>query len=242
MPRSTSSTPSFWPNPKVRQAIKYLIDYDGMQNSFLKGQYTIHQNFLPLTYLGAVEENPFSLDIEKAKALLAEAGRRRAGDEAGVREAQERLEIAQSLQNTMAQAGITLKLTVGTGRRSSALPRARAGHLSRRLGAGLSGPAHQRRHLCLQPRQLRRGAADRHPGLAQQLGHRRADRQVDAPRWSRTTPMCAPRCIATSRRSSANLALCDHVPADRTIGMRDNVENFSTGQAITAASYWPVTK
>jgi peptide/nickel transport system substrate-binding protein len=33
--------------PEVRQAIKYLVDYEGMQNSFLNGQYTIHQNFLP---------------------------------------------------------------------------------------------------------------------------------------------------------------------------------------------------
>ncbi len=60
--------------PEVRQAFKYLVDYEGMQNSFLKGQYTIHQNFLPRTYLGASDENPFTLDIEKAKELLAAAG------------------------------------------------------------------------------------------------------------------------------------------------------------------------
>ena len=38
--------------PEVRQAFKYLVDYEGMRDSFLKGQYTIHQNFLPQTYLG----------------------------------------------------------------------------------------------------------------------------------------------------------------------------------------------
>ena len=56
--------------PEVRQAFKYLIDYEGMRDSFLKGQYTIHQNFLPATYLGASEENPFSYNLEKAKELL----------------------------------------------------------------------------------------------------------------------------------------------------------------------------
>ncbi|WP_201741954.1 ABC transporter substrate-binding protein [Mangrovicoccus ximenensis] len=82
--------------PQVREAMKYLIDYAGMEASFLKGQWAVQQNFLPLTFQGAVEENPFSLDIEKAKALLAEAGVPEGFTiEAGVREAQERIEIAQ---------------------------------------------------------------------------------------------------------------------------------------------------
>ena len=50
-------------NPKVVEAMKYLIDYEGMKNSFLKGQYTIHQAFLPRTYLGAISDTPYSLDI-----------------------------------------------------------------------------------------------------------------------------------------------------------------------------------
>ncbi|MGI9373502.1 MAG: ABC transporter substrate-binding protein, partial [Hyphomicrobiales bacterium] len=40
--------------PKVVEALKYLVDYEGMQNSFLKGQYTVHQAFLPRTYLGEI--------------------------------------------------------------------------------------------------------------------------------------------------------------------------------------------
>jgi len=60
--------------PEVRQAMKYLVDYQGMQDSFLSGQYVIHQNFLPRTFLGAVDENPFSLNVAKAKELLKAAG------------------------------------------------------------------------------------------------------------------------------------------------------------------------
>jgi peptide/nickel transport system substrate-binding protein len=119
--------------PKVKLAIKYLIDYEGMQNSFLDGQYTIHQNFLPATYLGAIDDAPYSLNVEKAKALLAEAGVSGLEITAGVREAQERLEIAQSLQNTFAQAGIKLNLEVGTGKQ--VLSKYRARELDMYIGA-----------------------------------------------------------------------------------------------------------
>jgi len=129
MPGSRPTAPA----PAPTSSIKYLIDYQGMQDSFLKGQYVIHQNFLPATYLGAVDENPFSLNVEKAKELLAQAGVGPFEIEAGVREAQERLEIAQSLQNTFAQAGITLKLTVGTGKQI--LGRYRARDLDMYIGA-----------------------------------------------------------------------------------------------------------
>ena len=60
--------------PKVREALKWLADYDGMANSFLKGQYTVHQAFLPLTYLGELKDKPYSFNVAKAKSLLAEAG------------------------------------------------------------------------------------------------------------------------------------------------------------------------
>ena len=53
-------------NPKVIEAMKYLIDYKGMQDSFLKSQYTIHQSFLPRTYLGAIDDKPYSLNVSKA--------------------------------------------------------------------------------------------------------------------------------------------------------------------------------
>ena len=120
-------------NPKVMEAIKYLIDYEAMADSFLKGDWAVHQNFLPATYMGSVDDNPFSYDPEKAKALLAEAGISGFEFEVGVREAQERIEIAQSIQNTLAEAGITMKITVGTAKQ--VLTRYRARELDAYLGA-----------------------------------------------------------------------------------------------------------
>lgn len=102
-------------NPKVIEAVKYLVDYQGMADSFLKGGNVVHQSFLPAGFLGAIDDQPYSLDIEKAKGLLEEAGVGEINAKLYVRNDQERLEIAQSLQNTMAQAGINLELRVGTG-------------------------------------------------------------------------------------------------------------------------------
>ncbi|MEM8855925.1 MAG: ABC transporter substrate-binding protein, partial [Pseudomonadota bacterium] len=119
--------------PEVRQAFKYLTDYQAMADSFLKGQWTIHQAFLPLTYLGALEDQPFTYNVDKAKELLKEAGVESLEIEVGVREAQERIEIAQTLQNALGQAGIKLNITVGTAKQI--LARYRARDLDMYLGA-----------------------------------------------------------------------------------------------------------
>src|SRR3546814_13593920 len=60
--------------PKVRQALKYLVDYQGMEDTVVRDLMTVHQAFLPIGLLGALEAKPFHLDVGKAKQLLAEAG------------------------------------------------------------------------------------------------------------------------------------------------------------------------
>jgi peptide/nickel transport system substrate-binding protein len=60
--------------PQVVQALRHLIDYEGMVNSILKGQYVVQQAFLPIGFLGAIEDKPFKLDVAKAKELLTQAG------------------------------------------------------------------------------------------------------------------------------------------------------------------------
>ncbi|MBV9523625.1 MAG: ABC transporter substrate-binding protein, partial [Alphaproteobacteria bacterium] len=56
-------------NPKVREALRYLIDYQGMVNSFLKGQFQVQQAFWPAGFPSALTDNPFKLDVAKAKQL-----------------------------------------------------------------------------------------------------------------------------------------------------------------------------
>lgn len=59
---------------RVRQAVKYAIDYDAIIEKVRAGFAINNQQFLPVGYFGYVEDNPFKLDLEKAKALMAEAG------------------------------------------------------------------------------------------------------------------------------------------------------------------------
>jgi peptide/nickel transport system substrate-binding protein len=229
--------------PEVRQAIKYLIDYAGMRDSFLKGQYTIHQNFLPATYLGASDENPFSLNVEKAKELLASAGVGEFTIEAGVREAQDRIEIAQSLQNTFAQAGIKLNITVGTAK--AILARYRARELDVYIGAW--GPDYP-------DPQTNAGTFAYNPdnsdeaGATGYLAWRNAwdagglTEKVDAAviENDRDTRVQMYLDIQAEFREISPFAIM--FQQIEQSALRDNVMNFSTGQAITSASYWQITK
>lgn len=59
---------------EVRQAIKWAIDYDGIQKNIVPVTYVVNQGMQPSLMLGAVNTNPFRKDPDKAKALLAKAG------------------------------------------------------------------------------------------------------------------------------------------------------------------------
>jgi peptide/nickel transport system substrate-binding protein len=98
-------------NPQVRQALRYLIDYQGMADSFLKGRVAVHQTFFPSADWGAIDDTPYHLDVAKAKQLLAEAGY---PDGFEIRmdtiNSAPFSDIAQSLQQTLGAGGI--KVTV----------------------------------------------------------------------------------------------------------------------------------
>jgi len=229
--------------PEVRQAIKYLVDYEGMQNSFLNGQYTIHQNFLPRTYLGAVDENPFSLNIKKAKELLASAGVGPFEIEVGVREAQERIEIAQSLQNTFAQAGITLNITVGTAK--AILGRYRARELDMYVGAW--GPDYPDPHTNAGTFAYNPDNSDeaKATGL---LAYRNAWDTGGLTEKVAAAVIEGDRDIRAKMYADIQSEFRDIAPfavlfqkIEQT-GRNKVVKNLNLGGAITAVSYWPVTK
>ena len=60
--------------PEVREAFKWLVDYSAIGDTIIKNIGVVHQNFLPVGLLGASTVNPYKLDVDKAKALLAKAG------------------------------------------------------------------------------------------------------------------------------------------------------------------------
>lgn len=102
-------------NPAVIEAMKHLVDYEGISDSFLKGIFVPHQSFLPKGYLGALDENPWSYDVEKAKQILADAGVEGGTITTKIRDLREYIDVAQTLQASMAEAGLTLEIEQMTG-------------------------------------------------------------------------------------------------------------------------------
>ncbi|AUH33816.1 ABC transporter substrate-binding protein [Paracoccus tegillarcae] len=102
-------------NPAVIEAMKYLVNYDGIADSFLKGQFVPHQSFLPKGYLGALDEMPWTYDVEKAKQILADGGVEGGEITTRVRDLREYTDVAQALQASMAEAGLTLNIEQMTG-------------------------------------------------------------------------------------------------------------------------------
>jgi peptide/nickel transport system substrate-binding protein len=112
--------------PEVVEALKYLVDYDGIEQNILKGVRTVHQAFLPIGFLGALAENPYKFDLPKAKALLAKAGLPDGFSVSmDVRSQYPSVDIAQALQASWAQAGIKLELIQGDGKQVITKYRAR---------------------------------------------------------------------------------------------------------------------
>ncbi len=109
-----NTTNPIFAKEKVRLAMRYLIDYEGFGKKLLKGVGIPRASFIPLGNFGALDEKegqPFKLDIQKAKKLLAEAGYPN-GFEANflVSNSPYTLALAQSLQDSAAQAGVRLKI------------------------------------------------------------------------------------------------------------------------------------
>jgi peptide/nickel transport system substrate-binding protein len=99
----------FLAKKEVRQAMKYLVDYEGLQKTMFNGTGVIHQTFLPDGQLGADNETPFKLDVAKAKELLAKAGVPNGFNVTmDVTNRSETRELSASMQNTMAKAGVNL--------------------------------------------------------------------------------------------------------------------------------------
>lgn len=112
--------------PEVAEALKYLVDYDAIGATLIKGIGEIHQTFLPKGQLGALSDNPYKLDVAKAKELLAKAGLADGFTVTmDVRNTQPVTGIAESVQQTLAQAGIKLEIIPGDGKQTLTKFRAR---------------------------------------------------------------------------------------------------------------------
>ncbi len=102
---------------EVVQALRHAIDYDAMANSFLAGQFVVHQAFWPGGLWAALEKRPYQQDIGKARSLLKQAGHAD-GFEMTIHTLTNSPfpEIAQSVQADLAKAGIKAKIVTLEGK------------------------------------------------------------------------------------------------------------------------------
>lgn len=112
--------------PEVRQAIKWAIDYEGIQRNIVSTTYQVHQAFLPAGFPAALEDKPFRRDIARARALLAQAGLPDGFEIVLDHSSNSPLsDIAQALQANLAEAGIRVRLSAGEMRQVITKTRAR---------------------------------------------------------------------------------------------------------------------
>ncbi len=113
--------------PEVREAFKWLVDYDAIGQTLIKDIGVVHQNFLPIGLLGASSDNPYKLDVARARALLAKAG---LADGFKVtidmRAIQPVQGITEAIQQTARRAGIAIEILPGDGKQTLTRYRARA--------------------------------------------------------------------------------------------------------------------
>lgn len=231
-------------NPKVQEAMRWAVDYAGMADSILKGQWVVHQAFLPQGFLGALTETPYSLDLEKAKALMAESGVSLPLEvKFTVRNNQERLDIATSLQNTFAQVGINLVLDVGDGKQGLEIYRGRMHEMTLQTW----GPDYPDPHTNASTFAQNPDNSDE-AGNTGYLAWRTAwdpgelHAMTDAAVLEKDTEKRKAMYEEIQRKHRDNGAFVMMFQQARQDAMRANVSGFYAGGATDSVTYWTVTK
>ncbi|RMR01503.1 Dipeptide ABC transporter, periplasmic dipeptide-binding protein [Pseudomonas savastanoi pv. glycinea] len=101
---------------RVRKAIRLLIDYQGINDVVMPHYGVANQRPLQLGLAARLDDPGYRLNVQEAKRLLAEAGHEN-GFTITLRSLTDSpfINIATSLQSTLAQAGIRATIITGTG-------------------------------------------------------------------------------------------------------------------------------
>ena len=228
--------------PEVIEAMKWLIDYQGMADSLARGTVSVHQTMIPGGFLGESEYTPYSYDLDRANELLAEAGVALPIElDIVVWNNAPYVDFAQALQATMAPAGIDLNLEVVDG--GQWLERYRSHDLDGWMG--LWGPDYPDPHS--NARAFAVTAADTPD-----------DKETLADRFGFDPGDLSPRTMEALAETdtAARAALYEAIQVEHTdtspflfmfqeqraIGVRENVEGLVLGVTFADDRYWNVTK
>ncbi len=101
---------------RVRQAVKYAINYKAIIDRVLNGFAVENQSFIGRGLLGYEDKKPFSLDLERAKKLLAEAGYANGFEvDLSINDQETRKATAVVIQENLAKVGIKVNVAVMQG-------------------------------------------------------------------------------------------------------------------------------
>jgi len=113
-------------NQKVREAVRNLIDYKGIDEQVMPHYGMLNQQPMQLGLDARLPDPGYKMDVAKAKALLAEAGYPQ-GFTTTIRTLSEPpfIDIAARMQSTLAEGGIKASIVTGTGNQVYGAMRAR---------------------------------------------------------------------------------------------------------------------
>ncbi|EPJ46111.1 MAG: hypothetical protein OFPII_22740 [Osedax symbiont Rs1] len=227
---------------KVRLAMKYLIDYQGIVDTISRGSMEIHQTMIPRGFLGGTDYTPYQHNLEKAKALLKEAGIEKEIElNMVVWNSAPYTDFAQAIQATMAKAGIKLNLEVVDGKQW--LTRYRNSDLD--IWLGLWGPDYPDPHSNAKAFAVNKiDTPDGSEGLAERFG------------WMETglskRTMAAVRELDTDKRQkmyeeiqvehSLNSPFIYMFQELRAVGARSNVKGLVLGTTFADDRLWKISK
>jgi len=231
---------------RVRTAIRYAIDYDGIVTR-CSGRGEADQHVHSRRLRGYEPRILFKTDIEKAKQLMKEAGV--SGFETTMyhNDASPRPEVAQVIQASLAKIGIKVNLNKMVAPSSCALPGPEDGPVPRRLGSRLQRSAHQcaavrGSHIeadRLPERLRKRQDGEENPGRRRGDGRRQAyrhvpGRQQDHPggRGDRL-PSCISGCSCTPSGTPCRTSRWDQSAADEVLHRHEEIA--PPGSARTVA-------
>ncbi|MFL2778462.1 MAG: ABC transporter substrate-binding protein [Paracoccus marcusii] len=231
-------------NPAVVEAMKYLVDYEGITGSFLKGQFVTHQTFLPQGYLGVLDEQPWTYDVEKARQILTDAGIEGGTITTRVRDLREYVDVAQTLQASMAQVGLTLEIEQMTGAQVLDAYRAREVPIFLgEWGPDYSDPNTNAATFAYNPDNSDEAAA---VGLLAWRNAYEVPAEMNEATVAATLEQDADARAAMyqdiQRQYQAEAPIVPLFQRIEQVGLRDGVQNWWSGGAISSVMYRQVTK
>jgi peptide/nickel transport system substrate-binding protein len=233
----------FLSKPQVRQAMKYLIDYQTIADTIMAGKVVVHQAFLPQGFLGAVNDTPFSLNVEKAKELLAEAGVPEGFTVTmDTRNTPEITAMGQAIQQSMALAGIKLELIPGDGGQTLTKYRAR----NHDIYIGRWGPDYQDPHTNADT--FARNPDNSDDAASKPLAWRNAwdipemTAKADAAVLEADAAKRAQMYVDMQNESMETSPFVIMFQEIEVLGERNNVKGFVMGPSFNDNSFYKVTK